>query len=932
MDNLGDLMAVTREATSDFNLDTGAGNARGIDFGDSHWWYADANDRLIRAHTEDGTRASTRDISLTVGNQNVEGLTFLDGYTFTLDAQDRRVYAYNVTTKQRAVSEEFTTSLGGSTQDGIFAYNNKFYIIDRSSRVVNVYARNGAIITAERFTLPAAISFGRGLAIAFGLLYIVDSSEDKVFAVTLDGTRVESADFDLDAENQLALGMTFRLNKFWVVDRSDKKVYVYALNIVEVEREFTGAWSIISDMVLVEREFTGAWAINSRDDDTPIPYLESVIQLDQTCTGIASTGRDLLILKNTVIERHTIEGVSVSPNYNYNSLNTGRNGAYHIGGILYVVDRGLSRIYKYDLEAGTHTFLSISGIQASGIVVHNSKIHLTNINGSIRTLNALGQTESNTTLHEDNTRPQGITRHEGKYFIPDSNGTCYAYNDDFSPYAAGNFDLRIGEDDTVGGIAAIGGVFFVLINDEVRPYGPVTQQTEKTGAWSITESVDNEFTGAWSTIERVEREFTGAWSTIKRIEQEFTGAWDILKSIEREFTGAWSISEPSIEVTRSATDDIGLSGITNIQGLGSKAGMLYVLSFSARFVFAYHTSGLRSDADGWTLQTGNSSPYGMAFGKEANKWFVLNESGEGTRIYRYNADGGADGDLGIIDISPMNARGITVENNKIYLVDIASGLKRIHRLSINGAVEATATLDYISDPRPLGLGHYKGNLFIADNIDRIYGMHTDFTRYEGGDFPLDAANQSPSGFTETNNTFYSVDRDDSKIYAYAITASIVERTFTGAWSIIKRVESEHVGAWSITKSVEREFSGAWSIRKRIEREFSGAWSILKRVEREFTGAWSLGGIISREFTGAWSTVKRVEREFTGAWSIRKSIEREFQGVWSIIKRVEREFTGAWGIGGELEPINFSRLPYFELPYNWEPETVIFYKIKAEDIR
>ena len=876
----------------------------------------------IYAYNLNGARYSAGDIDVSEGD-TPRGIAFHDDKFYILSAAERKIFVYNPD-GTRVSDEDFDTL--GTNQEGMAIYNEKIYIIQRNTtreHVVYVYQIDGTRLLDEEFTITTSDMVAyRGMIIVDDVIYLEESfTHDNIIAFNLDGDPLTNRGFNLDDENVGSRGLTYDNNTFFTVDTTIHKVF-----------EYTPFTRILKD-------FLGKWAINSRDSEVPIPYLAGAFNLDQTCTGIAGIGEDLLILKNTVIERHTTEGTSVSPNYNYNSLNTGRNGAAYLGGILYVVDRGLSRIYKYDLEAGTHTELNISGIQASGIIVHSSKIHLTNTNGSVRTLNALGQTEQNTTLHADNTRPQGITRHSGKYYIPDSNGLVYAYNDDFSPYTAGNFSLRIGDDDSVGGITVVGGVFFVLINDTVVPFGPVVFGVSKTGKWSITESVEKAFSGSWSILERVQKDFVSKWSIIERVEKAFSGLWDITIRVTKDFSGLWDILEQDLEVTYDANSNIPVSGVSNIQGLGSKEGKVFVLSYDARYVFAFNLDGTRSSADDFSLQTGNSAPFGMSYYNE--KWYVLNDSGEGARIYRYNADGGADGNLGIVGVSPISARAITVFGDKIYLTDNESGNKRIHKLDLDGVLEESFDLDYISNVRPLGLANYQDKLFIADNIDKVYGLFPDGTRNTSGDFDLEGGNQSPSGMTETNDTFYVYDRADNIIYAYLIGTSIIEKAFSGVWSIVQRVEATHSGKWSIlerveksfsgswniiqriekefsgvwsigsilvkdflgkwniTERVEKDFDGSWSILARIEKEFSGAWSIIERVEKEFYGVWSIGGILVKDFIGKWSITERVEKEFLGKWSILARIEKSFSGAWSIIERVEKSFSGVWSIGSIL---------------------------------
>ena len=893
-----------------FDLDGENSNSTGITIGTvngvKRLYVLDNSDRKLYAYNFDGTRYSAGDINVTAAS-NMDGVVFHDGKFYVLSFVLRKVFVYS-SDGTRLSDEDFDTL--GDSQRGMAAYDGKLYILQGETlrlSTVYVYQFDGTRVQDEDIELTSAVNtVYRGIIIVDDIIYLTDAfTRDSVDAYSIDGDSLSSQGFHLGDVNNTPTGITYDNGTFFIVDNDTDRVFEY------------------SALIRVIKDFLSKWSINSYDSEIPIPYLQSGFTLDQTCTGITRIDDDLLILKNTVIERHTTEGVSVDPNYNYNSLNTGRNGAFYnrSTGILFVLDRGISRIYQYDLSAGTHSFLSIGGIQGSGIIFHDNKYHITNTNGSVRTLNSLGQTESNTTLHADNTSPQGITRHAGKYYIPDNDGTVYAYNNDFSPYSAGNFSLRIGDDDRVGGITVVGNVFFVLINDEVRVYAPIILQSQKTLKWSIKETISKSVSASWELVERIEKSVSARWDTIERVVKLASTQWSISEQITKSFSALWDILEGTLEITRSPSNDIDVAGLTNIQGLGSRAGRLYVLNLTGTYVFCYNTDGSRQEDEDFDLQVGNSAPHGLSF--YDGKWYVLNDSAEGARIYRYNEDGTADGNLGIVGVNPISARSITVFGDKIYLGDNESGNKRIIKLNLSGNVEFTRTLNYISNARPLGLSNYNDKLFIADNDDNVYGLNPDGTRYEGGDFPMDAQNQSPSGMTETNDTFYIADRADNVLYAYSIGTAIISRLFSASWGILERVEKSVSTKWSISESISKSFNTLWSIGETITRGLSSRWSILERVEssrptqwsilqrvsksasvrwgilervrKSFNALWVIGGIIARGFNAKWDVLERVESSHTFRWSITESISKSISASWGILERVSKSVSTRWSI-------------------------------------
>ncbi len=222
------------ELESHFNLHPVG--STGITAYDDKLWIADFIDNIVYAYNAaDGTRDAASDFDLDSDNKLPFGITSLGGKLWVGDASDGQVYAYNAADGTRDAASDFDLDSKNDDPTGITAYDGKIWVVDAT--VTKVYAYNavdGTYVSASDFELHSDNGGPYAITALNDKLWVADVDNDKVYVYNAaDGTRDAASDFILDAANGDPEGITALNGKLWVADIANDIVYAYDTKGIE---------------------------------------------------------------------------------------------------------------------------------------------------------------------------------------------------------------------------------------------------------------------------------------------------------------------------------------------------------------------------------------------------------------------------------------------------------------------------------------------------------------------------------------------------------------------------------------------------------------------------------------------------------------------------------------------------------------------------
>ena len=211
-------------------------DSTGITAYDDKLWIADFIDNIVYAYNAaDGTRDAASDFDLDSDNKLPFGITSLDDKLWVGDASDGQVYAYNAADGTRDAASDFDLDAANTDPTGITTLDGKFWVVDASD--IKVYAYNavdGTYVSASDFELHSDNGGPYAITALNGKLWVADVDNDKVYVYNAaDGTRDAASDFILDAANGDPEGITALNGKLWVADIANDIVYAYDTKGIE---------------------------------------------------------------------------------------------------------------------------------------------------------------------------------------------------------------------------------------------------------------------------------------------------------------------------------------------------------------------------------------------------------------------------------------------------------------------------------------------------------------------------------------------------------------------------------------------------------------------------------------------------------------------------------------------------------------------------
>ena len=440
---------ITRDNTSDFDLDSQNTNPRGITAANDKIYVADLSDDVyVYDPADEGSRVTSLDFELASKNGSPSGMTELDGKFYVVDDVRDKIYVYNSDGTRDNARSDINLNFANEHPTGIAAHEGDLWVVDNDDSIVYVYNTLGSYVATSNFDLDAENSSPQGITSLYGKLWVTDSTDDQVYAYNTDGTRDDTSDFDLGSANSNPRGITASDGMFYVSDDVDHKVYAYSAVIVV--RDETSDFDLDADNV----SSRGITSINGKL--WVVDWTDQKIYAYNTDGGTRDSASDITLDTN----------------------NANSNGITALDGKFYVVDSADNKVYVYNTDGTTRDATldfnldGANNIQSSGITAYNGKLWITDNSfgaGKIYVYDTDGiiDSDSNFVLDADNINPAGITSINGKLWVLDEiDDKVYVYNPDGTRDSSLDFDLDA--DNLIpNGITSINGKLWVAdVNDD----------------------------------------------------------------------------------------------------------------------------------------------------------------------------------------------------------------------------------------------------------------------------------------------------------------------------------------------------------------------------------------------------------------------------------------------------------------------------------